>query len=78
MICCQIISLSTTYVAISLGLDYGARVISTSVVQSSKIKMVLIQRLNRTFYDECRRSGFTFVVNGIVLGNDLLVDRIHL
>ena len=37
-----------------------------------------MKRLNKVLYDECRRSGFTFVDNGAVTENDLWDDGIHL
>ena len=55
-----------------------SKVFISSIACSSKINTVLMQRLNRALYDECRRNGFTFVDNGAVTENDLWVDGIHL
>ena len=67
---------------ISIGLRCRSNNISkvfiSSLAYSSKINTVLMQRLNRALYDECRRNGFTFVDNGAVTGNYLWVDGIHL
>ena len=67
---------------ISIGLRCRSNNISkvfiSSIAYSSKINTVLMQRLNRALYDECRRNGFTFVDNGVVTENDLWVDGIHL
>ena len=67
---------------ISIGLRCRSNNISkvfiSSIAYSSKINTVLMQRLNRALYDECRRNGFTFVDNGAVTENDLWVDGIHL
>ena len=45
---------------------------------NSKINTVLMQKLNRALYDECRRNGFTFVDNGAVTENDIWVEGIYL
>ena len=67
---------------ISIGLRCRSNNISkvfiSSIAYSSKINTVLMQRLNRALYDECRQKGFTFVDNGAVTENDLWVDGIHL
>ena len=67
---------------ISIGLRCRSNNISkvfiSSIAYSSKINTVLMQRLNRALYDECRRNGFTFVDNGAVTENDQWVDGIYL
>ena len=45
---------------------------------NSKINTVLMQKLNRALYDECRRNGFTSVDNGAVTENDIWVEGIYL
>ena len=69
-----------TYVdIISIGLTYRNKNISNVfVAYSSKINMILMQRLNRALHDECQGSGFTFIDNGAVWKNDLWVGRIYL
>ena len=72
-----------TYVEILLVFELKCRsndiseVFISSIAQSSKINTVLIHRLNRDLYDECRRNGLTFIDNGAVSENDLCIDRIH-
>ena len=67
---------------ISIGLTCRSNNISkvfiSSIAYSSKINTVLMQRLNRALYDECRQNGFTFVDNGAVTESDLWVYGIHL
>ena len=67
---------------ISIGLRRRSNNISkvfiSSIACNFKINTVLMQRLNGALYDECRRTGFTFVNNGVVTENDLWVDGIHL
>ena len=53
-----------------------SKVFISSRAYSSKINTVLMQRLNRALYDECRRNGYKFVDNGAV--TDLWVDGIYL
>ena len=76
MICCQVISLSMTCRDISIGLrcrrNNLSKVVISSIAYSSIINTVLMQRLNRALYDECRRNGFTFVDNGAVTENGLM------
>ena len=48
------------------------------IVYSSEINTVLIQRLNRALYDECRQNDFKYVSNGAVTENDLWIDWIYL
>ena len=56
-----------------------SKVFISSIAYSSKINTVLVQRLNRALYDECRQNGFVIVDKTIaVTENDLWVDRIHL
>ena len=55
-----------------------SEVVISSIAYSSIINTVLMQRLNRALYDECRRNGFTFVDNGAVTENDQWVDGIYL
>ena len=55
-----------------------SQVFISSIAYSSKINTVLMQRLNRALYDECRQNGFTFVDNGAVTESDLWVYGIHL
>ena len=68
--------------SISIGLrcmsNNISKVFISSIAYRSKIKTVLIQRLNRALYDQCRQNGFTFVDNGAVSRNDLWIDGIHL
>ena len=57
------------------------KVFLSSIVYSSKINTVLLQRLNGCMiklYDGYRRNGFTFADNGSVTENDLWVDGVHL
>ena len=53
-----------------------SKVFISSRAYSSKINTVLMQRLSRALYDECRRNGSKFVDNGAV--TDLWVDGIYL
>ena len=55
-----------------------SQVFISNIACISKINKVLMQRLNRTMYEECGQNGFTFVDNGAVTQNDLWVDGIHL
>ena len=65
---------------ISIGLrcrSYNiSKVFISSIAYSPKINMVLMQKINRALYDECRQHLFTFVDNGAVTENDLWVDEI--
>ena len=84
MICSQVISLPMIYCRDIISIELRCRsnniskVFISSIAYSSKINTVLMQRLNRALYDECRRNGFTFVDNDLVTENDLWVDGIHL
>ena len=68
--------------AISVGLRFRSNNISKAFISgkacNSKINTVLMQKLNRALYDECRRNGFTFVDNGAVTENDIWVEGIYL
>ena len=55
-----------------------SKVFISSIAYSFKINTVLMQRLNRAPYDECRQNGFTFLDNRAVTENDLWLDGIHL
>ena len=68
--------------AISVGLRFRSNNISKVFISgkacNSKINTILMQKLNRALYDECRRNGFTFVDNSAVTENDIWVEGIYL
>ena len=63
-------------ISIAIGLKCRSNSISkvfiSRIAYNFKINTVLMQRLNRVLYDECRRNGFTFVDNGAVAKNNQL------